>query len=337
MSFISLPAGAQPVRLQSAASGVISFLEPTGAGASPIIVLNVVASRDDFGRPNDSPRPRIALIANGALPVTVPQAPSIVTISDGAQDVASASLTVEEPGIYQVVVSLEIPGSVWDVRVTNTGTEALNFTSTVATNENDARQPWIDLPPSVNFRTAFAGETNVAPVHVGNRGSAKLSVRQGAVVTEIDPYHAANIDISFSINDIGDADTPHSVTSNATNNRSIRLQGNVVPKPPPTLNLISITCNTPTDPDGGVDELTVVVGDQEVLTGAEIAQGQTISVEKRVPFSDNIVIRLRELDAIGADDDIGSVIADVSQRDAGPQHITLTGSDSNYVVTIEVI
>jgi hypothetical protein len=247
MSFKSLPAGAKPLRLESAASGVMSFLGPTDAGDLPTIVLNIVASRDDFDLPIDITLPPIALSADGAIPVPVPVAPDAADISNGSQDVASAGLTVEEPGIYQVVISVLKPVSIWEVRVTNPGEEALNFTSTVATNENEARQPWIDLPPSVNFRTAVAGEMTVASVRVGNRGSKKLTVRNLDVVTEIDPHDSTNIDISFSVSETGNADTQFFITSDASNNQSIRLQGNVVPKPTPT--------PTPFNPGGGGNDV----------------------------------------------------------------------------------
>src|SRR5690349_11324671 len=117
MSFKSLPASATPLRLDSAASGFMSFLEPQDVGGSPILIISVAATRDDFGRHNDSPRPPIALVADGANPFTVPEAPSAVTIFKGTEEVASASLTVEEPGIYQVVISVVSPVSIWDVRV----------------------------------------------------------------------------------------------------------------------------------------------------------------------------------------------------------------------------
>lgn len=234
MSFKSLPAGARPLRLESAASGAMSFLQPTDAGALPTIVVNIVASRDGFDAPVDAKPPPIALSADGASHVPVPVAPSAVDISNGSKDVASAGLTVDEPGIYQVVISVFEPVSIWEVRVSNPGEEALNFTSTVATNENEARQPWIDLPPSVNFRTAVADEITTASVRVGNRGSKKLTVRNRDVVTEIDPHDSENIEVAFSVSEAGNADTQFFITSDATNNQSFRLQGNVVPKPTPT-------------------------------------------------------------------------------------------------------
>jgi len=249
VAFRTFPAGSQPLRLDSAATGgFVGFLEM--ADHDQLMFLRVAASTDPGAAMGSAP-PRIRLRADDGPAAKVPKAPDVVNIvDDEGEAIGSASWNVDEPGIYLVLLSIKRPGSIWQIELRNTAAEPANFTWTVANSDAESRQTWIHLPEILNFGFQRFGYSQTGTVDVINRGSRELTIQadsqefarlldersfaapntNGVVV--IPPHASASFDLAFQPRGYPFDllfETEVEVTSDASNRASLRLRGLLEP------------------------------------------------------------------------------------------------------------
>jgi len=243
MVFRAFPDGPDPLRLKSAEPGsFVPFLEMIDPDTQ-LMFLRIVAS-DDSCSPTTSAPPRIRLIADDGPKVAVLKAPNSAEVFNDVNDlVGAASWSGEEAGVFLVLITVKRLGSIWQVEITNANSEPRSFTWTVASCDDDARQPWIDLPP-VDFGSVSHPHTATHEVRMINRGSKtlmvtidetlgrvgqfRLSSAQDSVIA-IAPHECDSFNMTFETTGMfihpqgTSVESSLPVKSNATNNRSVRL------------------------------------------------------------------------------------------------------------------
>jgi hypothetical protein len=183
---------------------------PVGLSVGRKMFLSVVASGEACSAVDSTP-PQIRLRADNGLPVRVIKAPDLVDIAnDQTVPVASASWDTADTGIFLVVVSIDKPTSLWEVEITNNHSEERKFTWTVANTLEEVRQPWIDMPTSLDLGTvSLEHRPTGGAAAVINRGSKPLTVIDAEVFSggpffeltnftdEIDPHRCGEVDLSL--------------------------------------------------------------------------------------------------------------------------------------------
>ena len=128
--------------------------------------------------------PTLRLQADSGPPVDLRKTPETVSIrgeSDpSSAPVATATYLVESRDVYLVRVVLHHEGSRWQLQIANNDGSEREFTWVVADTDQDARQPWLNLPQSLEFQAA-PGQTVNRTIEVANRGTGPLTLSQGGL------------------------------------------------------------------------------------------------------------------------------------------------------------
>jgi len=173
--FPSAPAG--PLVVAAGGQSVfVPFEELAGGGADDLTMfLRLVKLGSGCAAPG-GPDPLIRLKAGGGPAVEVTMFPDATSVHDGqGVHVADAMCDVRGDGVYRVRVFIARPRSAWQLQIANQDTEPRGFTWVVADNDQEAQQPWIDLPASVGFE-ALAGQQVIKGVRVANLGTGPLTI-----------------------------------------------------------------------------------------------------------------------------------------------------------------
>ncbi|GLZ48194.1 hypothetical protein Acsp06_43790 [Actinomycetospora sp. NBRC 106375] len=183
------PDDASPLSVAAGGSSpFVGFEESVGIDRQMFLRLVVV---NDVITTTDDPPPRILLRAGTGLPVAPTTFPVSAAITDAAGSVVASATRIDEgQGIHLVRVELDQLGSSWHVQIGNDGPFTRRYTWVVAATDDDARQPWIDVPPWVRFPDdddldgwVPAGGISDRIVEVANLGSADLVLEDEAGLT----------------------------------------------------------------------------------------------------------------------------------------------------------
>jgi hypothetical protein len=175
MAFQLFPEDVGPLRLDSEEAGLFEHFEE--AVDENQLMFLCVASTDDSCSGNPSVPPRIRLRANNGFAVPVSKAPNVVSIADDHRDhVASASWSEEQAGVFLVVVSVDRLGCFWEVEIKNDDKSKRIFTWAIANTQEEAHQPFIDMPAEHDFGTLTAAFPQGVGFEVANRGSKALII-----------------------------------------------------------------------------------------------------------------------------------------------------------------
>jgi len=147
---------------------------------------------------------------------------------DTGTEVANAIMLVEANGVYLVKVFLFATGSTWQIRIDNDDVVARNFTWVVASTDALSRQPWIDLPTTLEY-DVLPGQPVPLNLGVANKGTGPLTINDTVgtsvgsdftltnVPASIPPNNGANLTITFKGQSAsGASNTLYTVTSNDT-------------------------------------------------------------------------------------------------------------------------
>ncbi|WP_119730193.1 hypothetical protein [Thermomonospora amylolytica] len=183
--------------------------------------------------PTGAPDPGIRLQADTGDPVEVPRLPDSASIFNGpggtGAEVANATLQAEPDDIYLIRIFVFTRGSQWKIQVINHDqTSAHTFTWTVADNDPETRQPWIDAPTDLAFDVE-AGQTVTQRAQIANHGTGTLTVqdKEGtqpgpgftltAIPEEIEPNACGTLEVAFTGPDAsGVSSADHTFTCNDT-------------------------------------------------------------------------------------------------------------------------
>jgi hypothetical protein len=134
---------------------------------------------------------------------------------DADQPAAIASLThTSSPDLYLVDIEVLQSGRSWNLQIRHSGpADTHGFTWVVADSKAQTRQPWIDVPASVEWQV-FTGQVQTRSLQVLNRGTGRLEITDGDgaglgdgfVLTAVqprlvDPNSCAQATISFTAPD----------------------------------------------------------------------------------------------------------------------------------------
>jgi hypothetical protein len=166
-----------------AAGGSSSLIGVTErSGLDPVTAQNLMfiraAKSSDSGVASGAPHPTIRLKAGSGPAVDVETHPVSIFGQAGGADplVATATLSVEPNEVYLVEVEVEESGMSWQIQfVNNDLTRAHGFTWVVADDEEQARQPWIDVPDELGF-SAVPGRVDTQPLPIANLGTGPLEI-----------------------------------------------------------------------------------------------------------------------------------------------------------------
>jgi hypothetical protein len=209
----------------SATSAAVPFTEQVGTGTGPggldgmylrLVMLGPACAT------STAPDPTVALQADTGTPVTlnsffqgIRNAPG-----SGGSEVANARITAEANDVFLIDFAVFVPGSSWQIFITNNDSDARDFTWVVADTNAEASQPWIDVPATLDLDAALGGITvtgqtsDPATVQVANLGTGDLT-------------------ISGTTLDSGDADftftTPGTISPNSCGNLQIAFTGPASP------------------------------------------------------------------------------------------------------------
>jgi sugar lactone lactonase YvrE len=163
-------------------SSLISIAERVGL--DPITAENRMYIRAAFRVLGDlaatgPPHPTIRLRAGTGSAVDIQGPPAEVAIYDrpgAAAPVATAILTTEADNIYLVEVSLFQTSDDWRIQfVNNDEFGAHSVTWVVADEEPQTRQPWIDVPTTLEF-DAVIGQVTSETISIANLGTGVLEI-----------------------------------------------------------------------------------------------------------------------------------------------------------------
>jgi hypothetical protein len=178
-------------------------------GAPPAVFLRIVMLGDGCGPP-DAPRPMFTVRAGEGNPVDLPEGRAVFVRDrpDPASDpVARAQLFIESEHVYAIKLSITRPGSRWQLRITNHDDAERRFTWVVADNEPESKQPWLNLPRTLNF-DGNVSQPVPQSLDVRNLGTGRLTMSLGGlsdgskfqldqVPADIAPNHCGKLIITF--------------------------------------------------------------------------------------------------------------------------------------------
>jgi streptogramin lyase len=177
MAFRVFPAGAAPLKVPAGSqSNPQGFQELAGIVDGDLTMFLRLVKLGGGCAPPGGPDPAIRLSAGGGPAVQVAMFPDAASVHDGQGNfVADALCEPRGDGVYRVRVFIARPGSAWQLQLGNQDAQARGFTWVVADNDQETRQPWIDLPPMVSFE-AVIGQQVTSSVRVANLGTGPLTI-----------------------------------------------------------------------------------------------------------------------------------------------------------------
>ncbi|WP_157996020.1 Vgb family protein [Thermomonospora amylolytica] len=260
--------------------------------------------------PTGAPDPGITLQADTGDPVEVPRLPDSASIFNGpggtGAEVANATLQAEPDDIYLIRIFIFTRGSQWKIQLVNHDqTAAHAFTWTVADNDAETRQPWIDAPADFAF-TVESGQTDTRHTRIANLGTGTLTIedKEGtqpgpgftltAIPKEIGPNACGDLVVTFTGPDApGVSSADHTFTCNDTtaqptagHNRQITLTATTTRRhrlPPGTIVIADANAAGPDETGfvtGGVFRVDPATGKQaKVSFGGLIGSPHAVAVE----------------------------------------------------------
>lgn len=197
----------------SIASGQVSAplgFPETAGGEPPAVYLRIIMLGAGC-EPPDAPRPTFRLRAGEGNPVDLPDE-GMVFIRDRPEEasapVARAQLFIEGEHVYAIRILIDRRGSTWQLRITNNDDAERKFTWVVADNEEESKQPWLNLPQALRF-DGEVGKRVTQSVDVRNLGTGELEIFLGGLPTDskfqldlrpvdIVPNHCGKLIITFN-------------------------------------------------------------------------------------------------------------------------------------------
>jgi hypothetical protein len=184
---------------------------PETAGGNPPAVFLRIVMLGDGCEPPDAPRPIFTVRASegDATELREDRAVFVRDQTDPASDpVARAQLFIESEHVYAIRLSITRPGSRWQLRITNQDDGERRFTWVVADNEPESKQPWLNLPQTLNFNGNVSQDVTQS-LDVRNLGTGRLTMSGGGLTTgskfqldqvpaDIAPNHCGKLIITFN-------------------------------------------------------------------------------------------------------------------------------------------
>ncbi|HZC00064.1 MAG TPA: hypothetical protein VE844_01465, partial [Gammaproteobacteria bacterium] len=224
-------------------------LDVAAAGSSPLIAIKeeLIGVDPDTGlnkmfiravklgagcAPSGPPHPTIRLKADtgDAVDLLPASAVSIFNQPGGTgTEVANAILDVETDDVYRVRVFIFQPDSNWQIQIVNNDPAAAHgFTWVVSDTDAHTRQPWIDIPTTLEF-DVLTGQAATRSLQITNHGTGPLTIADntgfspgtGFVLTTVpgavNPNACADLQITFTAPDTpGTTQAVYTITSNDT-------------------------------------------------------------------------------------------------------------------------
>ncbi len=192
----------------TSSSALVPFTELVGAGTGPGGFFDGMYIRlvmlGGSCAPSAAPDPTVTLIAGGGTPVALTSVfQGIFTPSD---EVANARIVAETNDVFLVELAVLIPGSSWEIEITNNDASARDFTWVVADDEPDASQPWIHVQDILDLDSVLAGLTltgqtsDPATVEVANLGTGDLTISDAAGVIGATDFELTSVPGAISPN-----------------------------------------------------------------------------------------------------------------------------------------
>ncbi|WP_119730195.1 hypothetical protein [Thermomonospora amylolytica] len=312
----------------SVAAGKTSPLEPidelvgTDAATGLDTMFIRVVKTGTGCAPTGPPDPGITLQADTGDPVEVPRLPDSASIFNApggtGAEVANATLQAEPDDIYLIRIFIFTRGSQWKIQIVNHDqTAAHAFTWTVADNDPETRQPWIDAPTSLAFDVE-AGQTVTQRAQIANHGTGTLTVqdKEGtqpgpgftltAIPEEIEPNACGNLEVTFTGPDAsGVSSAVYTVTSNDTtaqptagHNRQITLTATTRQQGLPPGTIIVAASHAFSPPEGGLVRGGVIRVDPRTGAQTKISFGGLIEKPFAVAIEADGTILLPDHDKI---------------------------------------
>ena len=153
--------------------------------------------------------PSIILKADMGAEVEVPIPETAPILNQLGDEVADAIMSVETGNVYLVRVFIFSAGISWQLRIRNNDGAARDYIWVVASTNAEARQPWLNLPPSLSF-DVLTRQSATLVLRAANNGTGALtfsdtagtSLGSGFVLTTvpapIDPNECGDFQVTFT-------------------------------------------------------------------------------------------------------------------------------------------
>ena len=215
-----------PLSVPSLERGVAMTFTEASVGSPPAITLRIARLPADLGFPTDNPPqdPDFLLSVGGSAAV-IPQQPSKLSITDqNGATVATANYLPDTFDIFRIVITLLRPGSrTWTLQIHNNDKQSRNFVAVVAANDNDARQPWINVLPTLELTSDGSSSAVLsATIRVQNFGTGSLSMTPIGLT---DPFSVAPPD-DIGPNASGTLQIQYDPTKSGSLNQSLTVASN---------------------------------------------------------------------------------------------------------------
>ncbi|GGT11715.1 SMP-30/gluconolactonase/LRE family protein [Nonomuraea spiralis] len=252
--------------------------------------------------PSGPPHPAVRLKADTGDVVEVPISPTPVVLLNGPQGsppAANANMAAEADDVYLVRVTVLRQILKWRLQLVNNDAAARDFVWVVADHNAESRQPWIDLPTTLDFEVDVGQEARRS-LQVVNRGTGTLTMGDGegfqpgpgfvlsAVPKSIGPNACANLDVTFTgvpgpatVHAVYDA-TSNDTKAKTTPGHNHRVTLTAVARLAPGTILLADRDAARADGDcaGGVIRVDPTTGKQvRLLAGDHIAAPSGVAIE----------------------------------------------------------